>query len=83
MAALPQFLSPFRWLGLSDHGNALHYAFFDIGPFAWSRHTGLPRLRSRSELLWDRIAREKIVDDAVRWLRDNQDQLLNVFDPSG
>ncbi len=34
MSALPQFLSPFRWLGLSDHGNALHYAFFDIGPFA-------------------------------------------------
>ncbi len=34
VAALPQFLSPFRWLGLSDHGNALHYAFFDIGPFA-------------------------------------------------
>jgi inner membrane protein len=34
VAVLPQFLSPFRWLGLSDHGNALHYAFFDIGPFA-------------------------------------------------
>jgi membrane-bound metal-dependent hydrolase YbcI (DUF457 family) len=33
-AVLPQFLSPFRWLGLSDHGNALHYAFFDVGPFA-------------------------------------------------
>ena len=34
VAVLPQFLSPFRWLGLSDEGSALHYAFFDIGPFA-------------------------------------------------
>lgn len=34
VAVVPQFLSPFRWLGLSDHGDALHYAFFDIGPFA-------------------------------------------------
>lgn len=34
VAVLPQFLSPFRWLGLADHGDALHYSFFDIGPFA-------------------------------------------------
>jgi inner membrane protein len=34
MAVLPQFLSPFRWLGLSDRGNEIHVAFFDIGPFA-------------------------------------------------
>jgi inner membrane protein len=34
VAALPQFLSPFRWLGLSERGNEVHVAFFDIGPFA-------------------------------------------------
>jgi inner membrane protein len=34
VAVLPQFLSPFRWLGLSDHGAEVHVAFFDIGPFA-------------------------------------------------
>ncbi len=34
VAALPQFLSPFRWLGLSEHDNEVHVAFFDIGPFA-------------------------------------------------
>ena len=34
VAVLPQFLSPFRWLGLSDRGNEIHAAFFDIGPFA-------------------------------------------------
>jgi hypothetical protein len=34
VAVLPQFLSPFRWLGLSDHGGEVHVAFFDIGPFA-------------------------------------------------
>ncbi len=33
-AVLPQFLSPFRWLGLSDRGNEIHVSFFDIGPFA-------------------------------------------------
>lgn len=33
-AVLPQFLSPFRWLGLSDRDDAVHAAFFDIGPFA-------------------------------------------------
>lgn len=34
LAVLPQFLSPFRWLGLSDRPGELHAAFFDIGPFA-------------------------------------------------
>jgi inner membrane protein len=34
VAVLPQFLSPFRWLGLSERGNEVHVAFFDVGPFA-------------------------------------------------
>jgi inner membrane protein len=34
VAVLPQFLSPFRWLGLTEHANEVHAAFFDIGPFA-------------------------------------------------
>ena len=34
MAVLPQFLSPFRWLGLSEHEGEVRYAFFDVGPFA-------------------------------------------------
>jgi inner membrane protein len=34
VAVLPQFLSPFRWLGLSDHPGEVHASFFDIGPFA-------------------------------------------------
>lgn len=34
MAVLPQFFSPFRWLGLSDRGSEIHVSFFDIGPFA-------------------------------------------------
>jgi inner membrane protein len=34
VAVLPQFLSPFRWLGLSEQGNEIHVVFFDIGPFA-------------------------------------------------
>lgn len=34
VACLPQFLSPFRWLGLSEDGESVHAAFFDIGPFA-------------------------------------------------
>lgn len=34
IAVLPQFLSPFRWLGLSEHEGEIHYAFFDVGPFA-------------------------------------------------
>ncbi len=34
VAVLPQFLSPFRWLGLSEQDGEVHAAFFDIGPFA-------------------------------------------------
>jgi len=34
VAVLPQFLSPFRWLGLTESEDAVHAAFFDIGPFA-------------------------------------------------
>ena len=38
VAVLPQFLSPFRWLGLTERADEVHAAFFDIGPFA----TGAP-----------------------------------------
>lgn len=38
VAVLPQFLSPFRWLGLTERADEVHAAFFDIGPFA----TGKP-----------------------------------------
>ncbi len=34
VAVLPQFLSPFRWLGLTERKDEIHAAFFDIGPFA-------------------------------------------------
>ncbi len=34
VAVLPQFLSPFRWMGISEHDGEIHVAFFDIGPFA-------------------------------------------------
>ncbi len=34
VAVLPQFLSPFRWLGLTETDETIHVAFFDIGPFA-------------------------------------------------
>lgn len=34
IAVMPQFLSPFRWLGLSEHEGEIRYAFFDVGPFA-------------------------------------------------
>jgi inner membrane protein len=33
-AVLPQLLSPFRWLGLTEHPDSIHVAFFDVGPFA-------------------------------------------------
>ena len=42
VAVLPQLLSPFRWLGLSDHGGSLHACFFDVGPFA--RAVPVPRV---------------------------------------
>jgi inner membrane protein len=41
IAVLPQFLSPFRWLGLTDRADEIHVAFFDIGPFA--RGSSSPR----------------------------------------
>jgi hypothetical protein len=34
VAAVPQFLSPFRWMGISETDGEIHLAFFDIGPFA-------------------------------------------------
>jgi inner membrane protein len=34
VAVMPQFLSPFRWMGLSERADSVHVAFFDIGPFA-------------------------------------------------
>jgi inner membrane protein len=41
VAVVPQFLSPFRWLGVAEHETEIHTAFFDIGPFA--RGTDNPR----------------------------------------
>jgi membrane-bound metal-dependent hydrolase YbcI (DUF457 family) len=50
VAVLPQFLSPFRWLGLSEHEGEIHVAFFDIGPFATGG--GEPRVPEKwSEVL--------------------------------
>ena len=50
VAALPQFLSPFRWLGLSDDPDSVHAGFFDLGPFA--RGVSDPRPPERlSEIL--------------------------------
>jgi len=50
VAVLPQFLSPFRWLGLAEHPDSIHVAFFDIGPFA--RGAAEPRPPERfSEVL--------------------------------
>jgi len=34
VAVVPQFLSPFRWLGIAEHETEVHTAFFDVGPFA-------------------------------------------------
>src|SRR5512144_2848955 len=34
VGVLPQFLSPFRWLGVTERADDIHVAFFDIGPFA-------------------------------------------------
>lgn len=45
VAALPQFLSPFRWLGLSDRGDAVDVGFFDVGPFARGSDDPRPPLR--------------------------------------
>jgi inner membrane protein len=54
VAALPQFLSPFRWLGLAEHEQEIHAAFFDIGPFA--RGDGSPRPPTRISEIWDSLA---------------------------
>jgi inner membrane protein len=45
IAALPQFLSPFRWLGLSEEDGEVHAAFFDIGPFARGSDHPQPPIR--------------------------------------
>lgn len=45
VAVVPQFLSPFRWLGLTENETEVHAAFFDIGPFA--RGTDNPRAPER------------------------------------
>jgi len=50
VGALPQFLSPFRWLGLSEQGSDVHAAFFDIGPFARGADHPVPPQRM-SQLL--------------------------------
>lgn len=50
VAVLPQFLSPFRWLGLTEREDEVHAAFFDIGPFA--KGSPSPRAPARwSEVL--------------------------------
>ncbi|HEY6064964.1 MAG TPA: metal-dependent hydrolase [Thermoanaerobaculia bacterium] len=50
VGVLPQFLSPFRWLGVSDRGSEIHASFFDIGPFAEGSPT--PRAPTRfSEII--------------------------------
>ncbi|MEP6470471.1 MAG: metal-dependent hydrolase [Acidobacteriota bacterium] len=54
VAVLPQFLSPFRWLGLSDRGNELHVSFFDIGPFA--RGVASPRPPDRFTQLFSSLS---------------------------
>jgi inner membrane protein len=50
VAVLPQFLSPFRWLGLSDRPEEIHIAFFDVGPFAKGKSSPRPPERV-SEIL--------------------------------
>ena len=45
VAVLPQFLSPFRWLGLTDRPDELHAAFFDVGPFARGNPSPRPPTR--------------------------------------
>lgn len=42
---LPQLLSPFRWLGLSERENEIHVSFFDIGPFAKGHREPKPPTR--------------------------------------
>lgn len=54
VAALPQFLSPFRWLGLAEHDGEVHAAFFDIGPFA--RGDGSPKPPTKLSEIWKSLA---------------------------
>ena len=53
VAVLPQFLSPFRWLGLSERPDAISYAFFDIGPFA--RGVENPRPPKKWSEIWSSL----------------------------
>jgi inner membrane protein len=53
VAVLPQFLSPFRWLGLSERPDAIHYAFFDVGPFA--RGVENPRPPKKWSEIWSSL----------------------------
>jgi inner membrane protein len=50
VAALPQLLSPFRWLGLTELQDSVHAGFFDIGPFARGVEKPLPP-KTLSEIL--------------------------------
>ena len=50
VSALPQFLSPFRWMGLSETDEEIHLAFFDIGPFARGVENPQPPTRWRDVL---------------------------------
>lgn len=87
VAVLPQFLSPFRWLGLNERPGEVHVAFFDIGPFARGAENPRPPERFSEILtsLWDfypppkraRIRRflkppDSVLLDAARALPDVQ-----------
>jgi inner membrane protein len=50
VGVLPQFLSPFRWLGVTERADDIHVAFFDIGPFARGNPSPRPPTRV-SEIL--------------------------------
>lgn len=50
VGVLPQFLSPFRWLGVTERANEIHVSFFDIGPFARGKESPRPPQRF-SEIL--------------------------------
>ncbi|HEY3173601.1 MAG TPA: metal-dependent hydrolase [Thermoanaerobaculia bacterium] len=54
VAVLPQFLSPFRWLGISDRAEEIHVAFFDIGPFA--KGTPFPRPPERVSQIFSSLS---------------------------
>jgi inner membrane protein len=50
VGVLPQLLSPFRWLGITERENEIHVAFFDIGPFAKGDLSPRPPTRLREVL---------------------------------